>query len=81
MIVLESSLGNLAILSSVGARLLLNMKEAGLKGLNEGLGSSALQATVSGMNFAVPLAQTQVDPGAGGEEERSDSGDTEMVDL
>lgn len=57
--VVESTLGNPAILSSVGARLLINMKEAGAKGLNEGTGSSsASKATVSGMNFAVPPAQT-----------------------
>ena len=56
----ESTLGNPAILSSVGARLLINMKKAGAKGLNEGIGgSSGSKATVSGMDFAVP-AQTSI---------------------
>lgn len=51
----ESSLGNPAILSSVGACLLLNMKEAGAKGLNEGMGSSAgSRGTVSEMDFTAP---------------------------
>lgn len=57
VLVLGGTIGNLAILSSVGARLLLNMKEAGEKGLNEGMGGSGLKATVDGMEFAAP-AQT-----------------------
>lgn len=58
MLTVGGSLGNVAILSSVGARLLLNMKEAGEKGLNEGMGSSGLKAsTINGMEFAVSPAQ------------------------
>lgn len=56
--ILEDSLGNPAILSSVGARLLINMKEAGAKGLNEGMGSSVSRSTVSEMNFEAHPAQT-----------------------
>ena len=55
-----SSFGNTAILSSVGARLLLNMKEAGAQGLNEGMGSNISKATVSGMDFAEAPAQASV---------------------
>lgn len=59
LVILVSSLGNTTILSSVGARLVINMKEAGAKGLNEGMGTSSAKATVSVMNFAAPpLAQT-----------------------
>lgn len=50
---LSDSLGNVAILSSVGARILLDMKEAGEKGLNEGMGSNASRATISGMEFTL----------------------------
>ena len=53
-IIVEASVGSPAILSSVGARLLLNMKEAGSKGLNEGMGSNVSRATISGMDFAEP---------------------------
>lgn len=54
-VVFNSSLGNLALLSSIGARLLFNMKEAGSKGLNEGMGTSARsKGTISGMDFAAP---------------------------
>ena len=68
---LSESLGNQAILSSVGARLLINMKEAGMKGLNEGMGSSAgSKATVSGMDFAAPPAQRSDVSRVDGEEER-----------
>lgn len=70
VIVLQSSLGSPAILSSVGARLLLNMKEAGAKGWREGMGSSAgSKAAISGMDFAAPHAQTSVVPCVSGEEE------------
>lgn len=55
VVVFLGTLGNPAILSSVGARLLINMKEAGAKGLSEGMGSSAgSRATVSGLDFAAP---------------------------
>lgn len=60
LVVVISSVGSPAILSSLGARLLLNMKEAGEKGLNEGMGSNISKATVSGIGFAEPLAQTSV---------------------
>lgn len=80
--VLGVSLGNTAILSSVGARLLINMKEAGEKGLNEGMGSSAdSKVTVSGMDFAAPPAQTSVVSGVGGEEELGTVEEIEMVDV
>ena len=79
---LESSLGSPAILSSVGARLLINMKEAGAKGLNEGMGSSAgSKATVSGMDFAVPPAQTSVVSHVDGEEELGIIEEIGMVDV
>ena len=57
MLTVGGSLGNIAILSSVGARLLLNMKEAGEKGLNEGMGGSGLKATFNEMEFAAPPVQ------------------------
>lgn len=79
---LEASLGNPAILSSVGARLLINMKEAGAKGLNEGMGSSAgSKATVSGMGFAAPPAQASVASRVGDEEELGMVEEIEMVDV
>lgn len=56
VLIVEEAFGNPAILSSVGARLLINMKKAGAKGLNEGMGNSASKATVSGMDFAAPPA-------------------------
>lgn len=67
---LSSSLGNPAILSSVGARLLLNMKEAGTKGLNEGLGSNAARATISGIDFGMPPVRPSSISGTEGGEER-----------
>lgn len=58
-IILYDSLGNVAILSTVGAHLLINMEEAMVKGQNEGMSSSAVSgATVSGMDFAAAPAQT-----------------------
>ena len=79
---LEATLGNPSILSSVGARLLINMKEAGAKGWNEGMGSSAgSKATVSGMDFAAPPAQTSVASRVGGEEESVLVEEIEMVDV
>lgn len=81
-VVLDNSLGSPAILSSVGARLLLNMKEAGAKGLNEGMGISASsRATVSGMDFAACPAQTSVVSGVSGEEESGMTEEIEMVDV
>lgn len=66
---LEGTFGNPVILSSVGARLLINMKEAGEKGLNEGMGSSAASRdTVSGMDFAAPHAHRSIASRADGEE-------------
>lgn len=62
-----SSLGNPAVLSSVGARLLLNMKEAGEKGLNEGMGGSGLKATVNEMQFAAPALMSDTEGGLGEE--------------
>ena len=79
---LHASLGNPVILSSVGARLLLNMKEAGEKGWNEGMGSSAgSKATVSRMDFVVPLAQVSAVSRVGGEEELGMIEEIEMVDV
>ena len=59
VIVVTQSLGNPAILSSVGARLFLNMRVAGAKGLNEGMGSnmSTRKANISGIVFADPPSQ------------------------
>ena len=65
VIVLGGTIGNPSILSSVGARLLLNMREAGEKGLNEGMGGSGLRATVNGMEFAAPAQSSDTE---GGEE-------------
>ena len=79
-----SLLGNTATLSSVGARLLINMKEAGAKGLNEGMGSSAgsgSKSTVSGMDFATPPAQTSAVSRVDGEEELEMVEEIEMVDV
>lgn len=79
---LGQALGSPAILSSVGARLLINMKEAGAKGWNEGMGSSAgSKATVSGMDFAAPPAQTSVASRVGGEEELGMVEEIEMIDV
>lgn len=58
LFILGSLIGNPAILSSVGARLLINMKEAGAKGLNEGMGSSVPRASVSRMYFVASSPQT-----------------------
>ena len=66
---LSESFGNPAILSSVGARLLLNMKEAGAKGLNEGMGSNADRGAASGIEFVVPTAQSFAISGTDDEEE------------
>ena len=46
-------LNNPALLSILGARLLFNMKEAGVKGLNEGT-SCGSKSTISDINFGVP---------------------------
>lgn len=59
--IVQVSVGNPAILSSVGARLLINMKEAGAKGLNEGMGTRATRATLSGMGFAAAPPQMSAD--------------------
>lgn len=67
---LSSSLGNPAILSSVGARLLLNMKEAGAKGLNEGMGSSVARVTLSGIDFVEPPMRSYPISGTEDEDER-----------
>lgn len=67
--IIETSLGNPAILSSVGARLLINMKEAGAKGLNEGMGTRATRATLSGMDFAAAPPQISADSNARGKDE------------
>ena len=81
-VVLADSLGSAAILSSLGARLLINMKEAGAKGLNEGMGSSAgSKANVSGMDFAAPPAQTSVASRVGDEEEVGRDEEIEMVEV
>lgn len=42
------------MLSLAGARLLLNMKEAGAKGLHEGIPSSGLKSNISELDFAAP---------------------------
>ena len=46
-------LANPALLSILGARLLFNMKEAGVKGLNEGSGCGS-KSTISDINFGAP---------------------------
>lgn len=46
-----NSVGNPALLSLLGARLLFNMKEAGAKGLNQGT-SCGSRSTVSAIGFA-----------------------------
>ena len=46
-------LANPSLLSILGARLLFNMKEAGLKGLNEGT-SCGLKSTISDIEFGAP---------------------------
>lgn len=56
--IIANSLGSPPILSSVGARLLIDMKKAGAKGLNEGMGSCASRSTISRIDFAPPPAQT-----------------------
>lgn len=70
---INNTLGSTAILSSVGARLLINMKDAGIKGLNEGMGGSASKATISGLCFAEPSALpptvSQAEDGEGRREE------------
>ena len=48
-----SVLGNPSLLSLFGARLLFNMKEAGLKGLNEGT-SCGSKSTISDIEFGAP---------------------------
>lgn len=52
-----SAIGNPALLSLLGARLLFNMKEAGEKGLNQGM-SCGSRSTVSGIDFVSPQAGT-----------------------
>ena len=46
-------LGNPSLLSILGAHLLFNMKEAGVKGLNEGT-SCGSKSTISDIEFGVP---------------------------
>lgn len=54
-----SFVGNPTLLSLLGARLLLNMKEAGEKGLNQGT-SCGSKSTVSEVDFAeAPQASTE----------------------
>ena len=50
-------LGNPALLSVLGARLLFNMKEAGDKGLNEGT-SCGSKSTISDIDFGAPPEAT-----------------------
>ena len=50
-------LGNPALLSILGARLLFNMKEAGAKGLNEGT-SCGSKSTISDIDFGTPPEAT-----------------------
>lgn len=50
-------IGNPALLSLLGARLLFNMKEAGAKGLNQGT-SCGSKSTVSEIDFMEPQAGT-----------------------
>lgn len=79
--IISESLGNPALLSSVGARLLLNMKEAGEKGLNKGMGSSIAgvsKATVKGMDFAAPHTGRSVSCEEGGDRR---SEEIEMADV
>jgi len=57
-----AAIGNPGVLSLVGSRLLLNMKEAGEKGLNQGI-SHSLQSISSNIDFAAPsdgLAETSL---------------------
>lgn len=46
-------IGNPSLLSVLGARILINMKEAGEKGLNQGTGCRP-KSTLSGIDCAVP---------------------------
>ena len=46
-------LGNPSLLSILGARLLFNMKEAGAKGLNEGMSCDS-KSTISDIDFGAP---------------------------
>lgn len=80
-LIITESIGNPSILSSVGARLLLNMKEAGAKGLNEGMISGALIDTVSGMDFAAPPTQVSKTSSFEGAEGRGSGGDMDTVDV
>lgn len=80
-LIITESIGNPSILSSVGARLLLNMKEAGAKGLNEGMISGALTDTISGMDFAAPPAQVSKASSFEGAEGRGSGGDMDTVDV
>ena len=50
-------LGNPSLLSILGARLLLNMKEAGANGLNEGT-SCGSKSTISDIDFGAPPEAT-----------------------
>lgn len=54
-----SVIGNTSLLPLLGARLLFNMKEAGAKGLNQGM-SCGLMSTVSGIDFAFPQDGTEL---------------------
>ena len=58
ILVVYASVGNTSILSSLGARLLINMKEAGEKGLNERMSTCISRYTISKMDFALAPAQT-----------------------
>ena len=46
-------IGNPSLLSVLGARILINMKEAGEKGLNQGTGCRP-RSTLSGIDCAMP---------------------------
>ncbi|KAL5524841.1 hypothetical protein ACEPAF_9987 [Sanghuangporus sanghuang] len=50
-----SSLGNPALLSLLGTRMLFNLKEAGERGQNEGTSYRVQSGTVSEINFAAPV--------------------------
>lgn len=70
ILVISQSLGNTAILSSVGARLLLNMKEAGANGLIEGTEVGLSRGSMSRMDFAAaPLPQSSILSGVAADEE------------
>lgn len=80
LFIANNTIGNPAVLSLVGVRLLLNMKEAGAKGLNQGVGGSGgSRFTVSGMDFATPPAQMLVASHA--DSDGGQFGEIEMVNV